>query len=67
MRASSPYLKTEPAPGQIRYDLAVSVPLRVRKTYRTHPWLRVTADNVTGAIECAAGIRVERLTEEDGA
>lgn len=66
--SQSALLITAPSDDLRVYDLCVTVPhLRTGVKYRTVPWVRVTANCVTEEVTLAAGIRVLRPEDDDGA
>lgn len=73
-RALGAMLITAPTDAERMYDLAVRVArAEIRKTYirvSIAPWIRIRANEETGAVTLACGLRPKRLgteTQTDGA
>ena len=65
--ASSAALYTAPADHVRQFDLTVRVPLRPQSGYLLSPWVRIVANTETDDVTIAAGIKVIRHSDDDGA
>lgn len=57
--AQSPYLITAPSEHVRVYEMAVLYRLKAMTPRKVYPWIRISADDRTGEVTLAAGMRVE--------
>jgi hypothetical protein len=65
-RALGPMLITAPSEHERVYEMAVRITrAEAASTFDRRPWIRITANALTGEVELAAGVKVKRKQESD--